>query len=68
MNAVRETGLPLPTTVAAIQALDKPDSKRLREAGFDYACYSMEVWDEAAWQAVLPGSRAPSGAPVGCGV
>ena len=55
MEAVRETGLPLPATVAAIQALDKPDSKRLREAGFDYACYSMEVWDEAAWRAVLPG-------------
>ena len=55
MEAVQETGLPLPATVAAIQALDKPDSKRLREAGFDYACYSMEVWDEKAWQAVLPG-------------
>jgi hypothetical protein len=55
MNAVRETGLPLPVTVAAIQALDKPDSQRLRDAGFDYVCYSMEVWDEGAWQAVLPG-------------
>lgn len=55
MDAARETGLPLPTTVAAIQALDRPDSARLRRAGFDYACYSMEVWDEAAWQTVLPG-------------
>ena len=57
MEAVQETGLRLPATVAAIQALDKPDSKRLRESGFDYACYSMEVWDEAAWQAVLPGKN-----------
>ncbi len=55
MNAVKETGLPLPVTVAAIQALDKPDSQRLREAGFDCVCYSMEVWDEGAWQAMLPG-------------
>ncbi len=55
MEAARETGLPLPATVAAIQALDRPDSARLCEAGFDYACYSMEVWDEPAWQAVLPG-------------
>lgn len=55
MEAARETGLALPTTVAAIQALDRPDSQRLRDAGFDYACYSMEVWDEAAWKAVLPG-------------
>jgi len=54
-DAVRQTGLPLPPTVAAIQALDAPDSRRLREAGFDYACYSMEVWDDRAWQEVLPG-------------
>ncbi len=55
MDAVRRTGLPLPPTVAAIQALDRSDSMRLRDAGFDYACYSMEVWDEAAWKVVLPG-------------
>ncbi|NOT44330.1 MAG: hypothetical protein HOP14_06990 [Acidobacteria bacterium] len=55
MAAVRETGLPVPPTVAAIQALDAPDSRRLRDAGFDYACYSMEVWDEKAWTDVLPG-------------
>lgn len=55
MDAARETGLALPTTVAAIQALDRADSARMRDAGFDYACYSMEVWDEAAWHAVLPG-------------
>jgi hypothetical protein len=55
MSAVRETGVPLPTTVAAIQALDRADSLRLEQAGFDYACYSMEVWNERAWQAVLPG-------------
>jgi hypothetical protein len=54
-EAVQETGLPLPTTVAAIQALNKPDSRRLCSAGFDYVCYSMEVWDEVAWSAVLPG-------------
>jgi len=35
MDAARETGLPLPTTVAAIQALDRPDSARLRGAGED---------------------------------
>jgi hypothetical protein len=57
INAVKETKLPLPVTVAAIQALDKPDSQRLRNAGFDYVCYSMEVWDEGAWRAVLPGKR-----------
>jgi hypothetical protein len=55
MEAARSTGLPLPTTVAAIQALDRDDTRRLRDAGFDYACYSMEVWDEDAWRAVLPG-------------
>lgn len=55
MEAAKQTGLPLPATVAAIQALDKPDSTRLRAAGFDYACYSMEVWDEGAWQVVQPG-------------
>lgn len=55
LAAARETGLRLPPTVAAIQALDAPDSERLHAAGFAYACYSMEVWDEGAWQAVLPG-------------
>lgn len=55
LNAVKETNLPLPATVAAIQALDKPDSRRLREAGFDCVCYSMEVWEEKAWSAILPG-------------
>ncbi|OFW22147.1 MAG: hypothetical protein A3H97_07030 [Acidobacteria bacterium RIFCSPLOWO2_02_FULL_65_29] len=55
MEAVRHTGLPLPPTVAAIQALDAKDTERLRRAQFDYACYSMEVWDEAAWQDILPG-------------
>jgi hypothetical protein len=55
MDAVRDTGEALPPTVAAIQALDEPDSRRLLDAGFDYACYSMEVWDEDVWPAVLPG-------------
>jgi hypothetical protein len=55
MSAVRETGVRLPATVAAIQALDARDSRRLHDAGFDYACYSMEVWDEGAWQEVIPG-------------
>jgi hypothetical protein len=55
MDAVRETGLPLPPTVAAIQALDRPDSERMREAGFDYVCYSMEVWEEQLWPEVVPG-------------
>lgn len=55
MDAARQTGVPLPTTVAAIQALDRPDSVRLKEAGFDHVCYSMEVWDEDAWRVVLPG-------------
>ena len=57
MDAVRETGTPLPATVAAIQALDRADSIRLRQRGFDYACYSMEVWDQACWEAVLPGKN-----------
>jgi hypothetical protein len=55
MEAAAETGLPLPATVAAIQALDRDDSARLHAAGFEYACYSMEVWDAEAWTAVLPG-------------
>lgn len=55
MRAVRDTGLPLPPTIAAIQALDRPDSRRLYDAGFDYVCYSMEVWPQAAWPEVLPG-------------
>jgi len=55
MRAMRETGARLPTTVAAIQALDRSDSVRLRDAGFDYVCYSMEVWHERAWDEVLPG-------------
>ncbi len=57
MDAVRETGPRLPATVAAIQALDREDSLRLRQAGFDYACYSMEVWEQACWEAVLPGKN-----------
>lgn len=57
MDAVRQTGLPLPPTVAAIQALDEPDTRRLAAAGFDYVCYSMEVWDEQAWVEVLPGKQ-----------
>jgi len=55
MDAVRGTGEALPPTVAAIQALDEGDSQRLRAAGFDYVCYSMEVWDDAVWEEVLPG-------------
>jgi hypothetical protein len=55
MRAARETGVTLPPTVAAIQALDRHDSVRLKDAGFDYACYSMEVWSEHAWREVLPG-------------
>ncbi len=55
MEAARATGLALPTTVAAIQALDAPDSQRLKDAGFDYVCYSMEVWDETLWPEILPG-------------
>lgn len=57
MTAVRETGLALPPTVAAIQALDRADSVRLQKAGFDYVCYSMEVWDDASWREVLPGKH-----------
>lgn len=55
MNMVRETGAAMPPTLAAVQALDRDDSQRLRDAGFDYVAYSMEVWDEAAWPIVLPG-------------
>lgn len=55
MEAARDTGIPLPPTVAAIQALDHADSARLKRAGFDYVCYSMEVWDQRTWPAVLPG-------------
>ena len=55
MRAAREIGARLPATVAAIQALDRADSIRLRDAGFDYVCYSMEVWHERAWPEVLPG-------------
>ena len=55
MEAVRATGATLPATVAAIQALDRVDSWRLRNAGFDYACYSMDVWDRRLWPEVVPG-------------
>lgn len=55
MSAARETGVRLPPTVAAIQALDPPDSQRLKDAGFDYACYSMEVWAEELWKVIVPG-------------
>lgn len=55
MQVVRDTELPLPPTVAAIQALDPADSRRMRDAGFQYVCYSMEVWTESAWREVLPG-------------
>ena len=55
MRAVRETGASLPSTVAAIQALDQPDSARLKDVGFDYVCYSMEVWSDKAWPAIVPG-------------
>ena len=55
MRAAREAAPALPPTVAAIQALDAEDSRRMRDAGFDYVCYSMEVWNEDLWPAVLPG-------------
>jgi hypothetical protein len=55
MNALRETGAVLPPTLAAIQALDRDDSLRLKQAGFDYVAYSMEVWDERVWPIVIPG-------------
>ena len=57
MATIRETGIALPPTVAAIQALDRADSVRLQQAGFDYVCYSMEVWDETSWREVLPGKH-----------
>jgi hypothetical protein len=55
LGAARETGAALPPTVAAIQALDRPDSIRLRDVGFDYVAYSMEVWSDQAWAQVVPG-------------
>jgi hypothetical protein len=55
MHAVRETGVALPPTIAAVQALDREDSIRLRDAGFDYVAYSMEVWHEDVWPIVIPG-------------
>ena len=55
MKAMKETGQKVPPTVAAIQALDRHDSKRMKEAGFDYVCYSMEVWDERLWPEIMPG-------------
>jgi hypothetical protein len=55
MHAARDTGARLPPTVAAIQALDRADSARLKAAGFDYVCYSMEVWGDALWPEVMPG-------------
>lgn len=59
MKAVKQTGAKLPPTLAAIQALDRVDSMRLYNAGFDYASYAMEVWDRRVWPEVIPGkSRA----------
>lgn len=55
MNAMRETGERVPPTVAAIQAMDRGDSARLKAAGFDYVCYSMEVWKESLWPEIMPG-------------
>ncbi len=55
MNAMRETGERVPPSVAAIQALDRHDTTRLKAAGFDYVCYSMEVWPEQLWPTVMPG-------------
>lgn len=57
MRVVRATGAALPTTVAAAQALDRVDSWRLQQAGFDYASYSMDVWDRRLWPEVVPGKR-----------
>ena len=55
MNAMRDTGERVPPTVAAIQALDRDDSVRLKAAGFDYVCYSMEVWKATLWPEIMPG-------------
>lgn len=55
MNAMRDTGERMPPTVAAIQALDREDSARLKSAGFDYVCYSMEVWNGSLWPEIMPG-------------
>lgn len=55
MRAVKQTGAKLPATLAATQALDRVDSMRLYNAGFDYALYAMEVWDRRVWPTVIPG-------------
>lgn len=55
MEAMRATGERVPPSVAAIQALDRTDSLRLRAAGFDYVCYSMEIWPDELWPVIMPG-------------
>jgi hypothetical protein len=55
LEALRELNLPLPPTCAAIQAMEEDNILRLRDAGFDYVAFNMEVWDERAWPVVVPG-------------
>lgn len=55
MTALRESGTTVPPTVAAIQAMGRGDSERLKAAGFDYVCYSMEVWKDSLWPVIMPG-------------
>ena len=55
LDALRELDLPLPPTCAAIQAMEEDDILRLRDAGFDYVAFNMEVWDEKAWPVIVPG-------------
>jgi hypothetical protein len=35
--------------------MEEDDILRLRDAGFDYLAFNMEVWDERAWPVVVPG-------------
>lgn len=37
------------------QALPKAWSKRIHAAGAAYACFNLEVWDEALWAKICPG-------------
>ncbi len=57
LDALRQLNLPLPPTCAAIQAMEEDDIYRLRDAGFDYVAFNMEVWDKRAWPAVVPGKN-----------
>jgi hypothetical protein len=47
--------------LAAPAALEEEDSRRVLEAGADYICFNLEVWDPRLFQIICPGKASSVG-------